>query len=158
MKPTVLLVDDSAPIHQLAWSYFLDEPWHVCSAYSGIDGLDMAAATSADLVLLDVDLPDMNGFDVCRHLAVQPKTSRSAVIFLTASSSIDEKVCGLQLGAFDYITKPFDPEKLALRVRKALSAKLRLDVLPEAVARCAIKGHTASLIAAVTIGEARGAA
>jgi DNA-binding response OmpR family regulator len=129
MTPTILIVDDSPSIHQLVSSYFDHEPWHICSAYSGVEGLEMAASRGAEVVLLDVDLPDMNGFHVCREM--RQVASRAAVIFLTSSSSIDEKVCGLHLGGVDYITKPFDPAELAERVRNSLRTKRLLDKLPE---------------------------
>ncbi len=91
-------------------------------------------------MLLDVDLPDMNGFDVCRHLrGVDP---RSAVIFLTSSSSVDEKVCGLHLGGVDYVTKPFDPAELAQRVRNSLRTKRLLERLPTPAAAGARGGPT----------------
>jgi DNA-binding response OmpR family regulator len=128
MTPTILIVDDSPSIHQLVSSCFNGEPWHICSAYTGAEGLQMAAARGAELVLLDVDLPDMNGFHVCRELRLID--ARSAVIFLTASASVDEKVCGLTLGGVDYVTKPFEPAELAQRVRISLRTKRLLDRLP----------------------------
>ena len=128
MRPTVLIVDDSLSVHQLVSSYFSTEPWQLCSAYTGSEGLAVAIAREPELVLLDVDLPDMNGFDVCRHL--RGLAARSAVIFLTASASVDEKVCGLHLGGVDYVTKPFDPAELTVRVRNSLRTKRLLDRVP----------------------------
>jgi len=128
MTPTILIVDDSPAIHQLVASHFEGEPWHICSAYSGAEGLSMAASRGAEVVLLDVDLPDMNGFEVCRHLGEEAPDA--AVIFLTASASIDEKVCGLHLGGVDYVTKPFEPAELVERVRNSLRTKRLLDLVP----------------------------
>ena len=133
MKPTILIVDDSPSVHQLVASHFAGEPWHICSAYTGSQGLSMAAERGAELVLLDVDLPDMNGFDVCRHLRRASPTS--AVLFLTASASVDEKVCGLHVGGVDYVTKPFEPAELAERVRRSLRVNRLLELIPESAAR-----------------------
>ena len=86
MLPTILIVDDSEAVHALVSSCFVGEPWHVCSAHGGIEGLQMAADRRADLILLDVDLPDVNGFDICRSLRAVPETAGCSVIFLTGSS------------------------------------------------------------------------
>jgi DNA-binding response OmpR family regulator len=128
MTPTILIVDDSPAIHQLVASHFEREPWHICSAYTGTEGLAMAATRGAEVVLLDVDLPDMNGFEVCRHLGEEAPDA--AVIFLTASASVDEKVCGLHLGGVDYVTKPFEAAELVERVRNSLRTKRLLDLVP----------------------------
>ena len=133
MTQTIVIIDDSADIHRLARSAFAPESWNLQSAYSGSDGLVMATSQCADLVLLDVDLPDINGFDVCRHLKAHPNTSCTSVIFLTAASSSDEKNCGLELQAADYVTKPFDPAELRVRVRNALRTKKLLDLIPKCV-------------------------
>lgn len=120
MHQTVLLIDDSKPIHQLIKTHLEDEPLTVHSAYDGPSGLALAASLKPDLILLDVDMPGMNGYDVCRLLKIDPATAESRVVFLTASGSIDEKICGLDLQAVDYITKPFDPTELRARIRSAL--------------------------------------
>ena len=129
MTPTILIVDDSPAVHEVVASHFVNEPWHVCSAFTGVDAIDLAVNRGAEVVLLDVDLPDMNGFDVFRSL--QALSSRAAVIFLTASASLDERVCGLRLGGIDYVTKPFDPAELIERVRNTLRTKRMLDRLPQ---------------------------
>ena len=131
MRNSVLIVDDSKFIHELVRSHLADENYMFHSAFAGSAGIDVAICCEPDLILLDVDLPDMNGFDVCRHLKANPATANSAVIFLTASTSPDEKVCGLALKAADYITKPFDGSELEVRVRSALRVKRLLDLLPE---------------------------
>jgi two-component system, cell cycle response regulator len=130
MMQSVVIIDDSEPIHKLVRSAMAEEPWRIHSAYNGVQGLEMAASHDADLVLLDVDLPDMNGFDVCRHLKAEPICSRASVIFLTASCTSDEKICGMELLAADYVTKPFDPGELRARVRSAIRTKSILDVIP----------------------------
>jgi DNA-binding response OmpR family regulator len=116
----IVVIDDSPDMHRLIRSIFASEPWEIYSAETGLTGLKLAAELPADLVLLDVDLPDMNGFDVCRHLKSDPASAGAAVIFLTGAHSSDERVCGLQLKAADYVTKPFEPAELQLRVGSAL--------------------------------------
>jgi diguanylate cyclase (GGDEF)-like protein len=89
----------------------------------------MAAALSPDLVLLDVDMPEPNGFEVCRRLRLIESLGNTPIIFLTSASSTEEKIRGLELGAVDYITKPFDPAELRARVRAALRLKFMIDLL-----------------------------
>jgi DNA-binding response OmpR family regulator len=132
MPQVVLLIDDSKSIHPLVKAHLADEPLIVHSAYEGESGLAIAHTLSPDLILLDVDMPGMNGFDVCRLLKADPETAEIRIVFLTAADSIDEKICGLDLQAVDYITKPFDPAELSARVRAALRTKVLLDLLPRA--------------------------
>src|SRR5205814_7408439 len=89
MPQAVLIVDDTPSIHQLIKVHLSEEPWTLHSANDGTSGLAMVASLMPDLVLLDVDLPDMNGFDVCKQLRDNPQTTGIAVIFLTASASND---------------------------------------------------------------------
>jgi len=89
-------------------------------AYSGTDGYNQVCADCPDLILLDFDMPDMNGFEVCKKLKARPESAHVPIIFLTATDNSMSKVEGLDLGAVDYITKPFDPYELRARVRAAL--------------------------------------
>jgi len=84
-----------------------------------------------DLILLDTDLPDLKGFEVCRLLKADPATMIIPIIFLTGASSTEEKIKGLHLGALDYLTKPFDAAELLLRVGASLRIKSLLDLLSE---------------------------
>jgi DNA-binding response OmpR family regulator len=128
---TVLIVDDSIPQHKLITVLMAEESINCESAYNGEAGLALAEKLQPDLIILDVDMPDLNGFDVCRLLKVNPATKDIPIIFLTASASMDEKICGLSLEAVDYITKPFDPWELTARVRMALRTKRLLDMVPK---------------------------
>jgi DNA-binding response OmpR family regulator len=130
MSQTLLIVDDAKSLHELVKMHLGTEDFNFESVFTGSAALDIAASLQPDLILLDVGLPDMNGFDVCRFLKTTPGTARIPVIFLTAAASPDEKLCGLNLQAADYITKPFQPEELAYRVRAALRTKRLLDLLP----------------------------
>jgi len=131
MQQKILIVDDSIPQHNLVRVALAELPsTELHSVYSGAPALAMASSHKLDLILLDVDMPEMNGFEVCRLLKANPATAEIPVIFLTSLSSIDEKICGFDLQAIDYITKPYDPAELYVRVRVALRTKRLLDLLP----------------------------
>jgi two-component system cell cycle response regulator len=98
-------------------------------ATDGKQGLQMAVTVQPDLILLDVEMPDPDGFTVCRDLKSRPETMQIPIVFLTGVSSSEEKIKGLELGAIDYITKPFDPAELRARVRASLRTKYLLDLL-----------------------------
>ena len=129
MSQRVLIVDDTKNIHALVKARLAGEPVELHSAFSSTDGLTMAGTLLPDLVLLDVDMPDIDGFEVCRRLKAQPATMNIPVVFLTGAGSTDAKIRGLELGAVDYVTKPFEPAELRARVRAALRTKYLLDLL-----------------------------
>ncbi|MBC8107160.1 MAG: response regulator [Anaerolineae bacterium] len=116
----MLIADDSGCLHTLVRTCLEPEPLTIHSAYDGDSAISAAAEIAPMLVLLDVDMPGPDGFEVCRRLKADPQTSDAAVMFLTADASSQNKSRGLDLGAIDYITKPFDPEKLRARVRLAM--------------------------------------
>jgi diguanylate cyclase (GGDEF)-like protein len=89
----------------------------------------MAETLAPDLILLDVDMPDPNGFEVCRRLKLNEVLANTPIVFLTGAGTTEEKIRGLELGALDYITKPFDPAELRARVRAALRLKFMMDLL-----------------------------
>jgi diguanylate cyclase (GGDEF)-like protein len=125
----ILIIDDSQPIHELLKVRLRDEGVQLHSAYDGESGLTAAKAVLPDLILLDVDMPGTDGFQVCRNLKAHPDTVSIPVIFLSGASSTDEKIRGLDLGAVDYITKPFEPAELCARVRASLRTRYLLDLL-----------------------------
>ena len=127
MLERALIIDDSVPLHTLIKSQMEGEALEFHSAYDGNTGLAKAAALRPSLILLDVDMSDMDGFEVCRQLKANVATTAIPVIFLTADFEIKDKVAGLDLGAVDYITKPFKAEELSARVRATLRAKHSLD-------------------------------
>jgi PleD family two-component response regulator len=131
-RSNILIIEDYKAVHDLIRSHLVDEPYDFLSAFDAVSGISMAKSAAVDLVLLDLDLPDINGFDVCRELKAHRNTADIAVIFLTASTGFDEKEVGMSLDASDYITKPFDPRELSIRVRSALRVKRLLDLLPAA--------------------------
>jgi diguanylate cyclase (GGDEF)-like protein len=138
-RQTVLVIDDSVLIHSLVRVRLEDEPIEVHFADSGRAGLEKAASLQPDLILLDVDMPEMDGFEACRRLKADPATSAIPVVFLSGASTAQQKVQGLDLGAVDYVTKPFDPAELRARVRAALRTKYLMDLLAK---RAMIDGLT----------------
>jgi diguanylate cyclase (GGDEF)-like protein len=129
MPPTVLAIDDSRDIHELLEIWLIPEGLTLQSASTAADGLRLARVIRPDLVLLDVDLPESTGFDVCQRLKADSATCEIPVIFLTGATHTGDKVKGLDLGAIDYVTKPFDPHELRARVRAALRTKRFQDML-----------------------------
>jgi diguanylate cyclase (GGDEF)-like protein len=127
MSRQVLIVDDSLPLHKLVQAYLKSDGLTMHSAFDGESGLTCAERLQPSLILLDVDMPRLDGFEVCRRLKNNPATARIPVIFLTANSMLDNRVMGLDIGASDYITKPFKPGELRARVRASLRARHQME-------------------------------
>jgi diguanylate cyclase (GGDEF)-like protein len=127
--PRVVIIDDSQPIHLLVRARLAGESLELFSADTGTAGLELVRRILPDLVLLDVEMPAPDGFEVCRQLKSDSATIGIPVIFLTGASSTQQKIKGLELGAIDYVTKPFDPAELRARVRAALRLKYLMDLL-----------------------------
>ena len=127
----VLVVDDSEFIHELVRARLREEGLQVEHQLTGEDGLRHAIEVRPDLILLDIELPDLNGFEVCRRLKERAETRTIPVIFLTGQSDTEAKVRGLDLGAVDYVIKPFDEVELRARVRAALRTKRLQDLLQQ---------------------------
>ena len=115
----LLIVDDNPKIMAIAKVHLKKEHLDVICVEDGKRGLESARLEKPDLILLDVDMPDMSGFDVCQILKKDTELSMIPVIFLTASDDNESRVKGLELGAVDYVTKPFDSFELRARVRAA---------------------------------------
>lgn len=128
-KLTVLTIDDDPEIHRLIEVRLQLERLTLVRASNAEEGLRLARELMPDLILLDVGLPDQSGFLVCRQIKGDPKTTPIPVIFLTAASDTVDKVKGLDLGAVDYVLKPFDSAELRARVRAALRTKRYQDLL-----------------------------
>jgi DNA-binding response OmpR family regulator len=129
MASTVLVVDDEKNIVQLARLYLSKEGYQVEAAYDGAQALEKARAVRPDLIILDVMMPEMDGLSVCRELR---KTSNVPIIILTARGDDVDRVVGLELGADDYVTKPFNPRELVARV-KAVLRRTRQEVTGQPV-------------------------
>ena len=120
MNKQLLVVDDSPDIHPLVRALLADEAIDVQSATDPAYGLTLAGSGRPDLILLDVDMPGMDGYEFCRRLKADAAVAAVPIVFLTSRGDTDQKVRGLQLGAVDYVTKPFSPGELLARVRSAL--------------------------------------
>jgi two-component system, cell cycle response regulator len=116
-------------MHDLVRARLEDEPVEVITASDGASGLRAALELNPDLILLDVEIPAPEGFEVCRRLKEDPRTMQIPIIFLTGAASTESKIRGLDLGAVDYVTKPFEPAELQARVRASLRTKYLLDLL-----------------------------
>ena len=126
----VLIVEDEANIRQLVKYNLEKESFQVIEAEDGLQGLRLAKAEKPDLVLLDLMLPQMDGLEVCRSLKGNQATAALPIIMLTAKSEEIDKVIGLELGADDYMTKPFSPRELVARVKAVLRRSQKEAALP----------------------------
>ncbi len=131
MKKTVLVVDDERDIVDLIRYNLQKEGYDVAAAYDGKEALAKAFVSPPDLVILDVMMPVMDGFDVCRTLRANPGTAGVPVMFLTARAGEVDEVVGLELGADDYILKPISPRKLVTRVKTLLRRAPRQQAGPQ---------------------------
>ncbi len=111
----ILIIEDEESIRMALEDDFLLEGYEVAIAANGIDGLSMADDPEIDLIILDIMLPGMNGFEICK--ALRSKNNQTPIIMLTAKGQEIDRVVGLEIGADDYITKPFSPRELQARVK-----------------------------------------
>jgi DNA-binding response OmpR family regulator len=131
MLQRLLVIDDAPAVHALIRARLADELYEIRCAHDSEAAETVIREFAPDLILLDIDLPGENGFDFCRRLKENPITARIPVIFLTAADDIEQKVTGLELGAVDFVTKPFDPAELRARVRASLRTKSLIDTLAQ---------------------------
>ena len=117
MPQTILIVDDEKRLVSLVESYLTQEGYRVATAYNGKEALAVANSEKPDLIILDIMMPEMNGYEFMREHRARCDTP---IIMLTAKVEDDDKVIGLELGADDYVTKPFKPRELMARVRNVL--------------------------------------
>ncbi|MBR9786660.1 MAG: two-component system response regulator [Vibrionaceae bacterium] len=127
-KPTVLVIDD-IPENLTLMYQLLKEDYKVKGANSGERGLALAETANPDLILLDIMMPEIDGYQVCQRLKSNPATSDIPIIFLTAKAERVDEQKGLKLGAVDYITKPITPEIVKARVKTHVSLKVASDTL-----------------------------
>ena len=115
-RPTVLVVDDT-PTNLSLLSSLLKEHYRIKVANNGFKALELAAAAPPDLVLLDIMMPEMDGYEVCRRLKAAVATCEVPVIFLTAKSEVEDEKLGFSVGAVDFIHKPISPPIVEARVK-----------------------------------------
>ncbi|MBN2548443.1 MAG: response regulator [Anaerolineales bacterium] len=120
-KARLLIVEDDTDISNMLRIYFTGQNYEVDTALRGSDALEKTRQNLPHLIVLDIMLPDIDGFEVCRNLRTNMRTSHVPIIFLTQKDERSDKLQGLELGADDYITKPFDIEELKLRVQRAIA-------------------------------------
>ena len=119
-KARLLIVEDDVDIANMLRIFFTGQNYEVDIAYRGGVALEKTRQNLPNLIVLDIMLPDIDGFEVCRNLRTHTRTSHVPIIFLTQKDERSDKLQGLELGADDYITKPFDIEELKLRVQRAI--------------------------------------
>lgn len=124
----LLIVDDDTGTVRLL-SRILHDMGEIFFATCGTDAIAMARDKRPDMVLLDVEMPDMNGYDVCRAIKADPDLADLPILFITARSDMDSEICGLDAGAVDFISKPPNPSVVRARVKTHLALKQRTDLL-----------------------------
>lgn len=128
-QPLILLVDDIPENLQVLHQILNGENYSFAIASSGKETFAVLEKKLPDLILLDIMMDDMDGYEICRRLKENPKTAGIPVIFLTARVRVEDKVKGFRLGAVDYITKPFEEAEVVARVRTHLNLKLSTDAI-----------------------------
>jgi PleD family two-component response regulator len=116
----ILIVEDDLDLAEMLSAYFRVQGYNVVTASWGEDGVRLVEEDLPDIAVLDIRLPDIDGYEVCRRIRKIRRAQHLPVIFLTEKREREDKLSGLELGAVDYITKPFDIQELRLRVRNAL--------------------------------------
>jgi two-component system alkaline phosphatase synthesis response regulator PhoP len=117
MQKTILVVDDEQDIVDLISYNLSKEGYEVATASNGTDAVELAQRLRPDLVILDIMMPGLDGFEVCRTLRQDPSMQSTAIVFLTAKAGEIDQILGLELGADDYIQKPISPRVLLARVK-----------------------------------------
>lgn len=116
-RSRVLVVEDEADVAELIRYNLVKEDWEVLTATSGAEALKRVREVRPDVILLDIMVPQLNGWEVCRRLKTDPETRDIAIIMVTGRVEEGDKVLGFELGADDYVTKPFSPRELIARIR-----------------------------------------
>ncbi len=128
-KARILIVDDTQGNIQILGTILLKEGYQVNVARNGLQALNLVEKVIPDLILLDIMMPEMDGYETCRHLKSSPQTKNIPVIFLTARTDTDDIIKGFEMGAVDYITKPFNATELLVRVHTHLDLKFSKDMI-----------------------------
>ncbi len=128
-KARILIVEDDLDLAEMLNAYFRVQGYDVSTAAWGEDAVRVSKEIAPDLVVLDIRLPDIDGYEVCRRIRTNRRTASIPVIFLTEKRDRVDKLAGLELGVVDYITKPFDIQELRLRVRNALRSAVQQPLM-----------------------------
>lgn len=124
-RSKILIVDDSAFEQRMLVDLLSELPYKVSVAFNGLQGYQLALAQRPDLILLDVRMPNMDGYTACRLLKANPVTQDIPVIFLSGADADDDRILGLSIGGVDYVSKPFSPGELAARIQVHLNLAKR---------------------------------
>ncbi|MDW8102505.1 MAG: response regulator [Anaerolineae bacterium] len=124
-KGRLLIVEDDRDLAEMLKINFSEQGFEVEIAYKGKEGIELTRKKNPNLIILDINLPDIDGYEVCKQLRSHLRTSHIPIIFLTVRDERSDKLAGLELGADDYIIKPFDLDELRLKVRNAIQRAAR---------------------------------
>ena len=153
---TVALIEDDTDLFALLKYNFENEGFRTVGSQTGKDAIELCRRERPDVVILDIMLPDSDGIDICRQLRANPELARTPVIFLTARASESDRILGLELGANDYVVKPFSVRELVARVRNQMRAPapsarvLRCDGLELERDSCRVRLHGKQLTLTAT--------
>ena len=128
-KPVILVVDDISQNNDLLEAYLTPQGYEIVKAVSGEEALEKLADNQIDLILLDVMMPGMDGFEVTRRIRQDPKTRLMPIILVTALKETEDRIKGIKAGCDDYISKPFDKMELLARVQSLLKVKAYNDLM-----------------------------
>ena len=121
MGKKILLADDEEDVKSILKMFLKSKGYEVCTAFDGLDAIDQTKKEKPDLILLDIMMPEMDGFEVCKKLKSDPETADIPVIMVSAASHAESVQKGLDAGASDYIVKPFEPEQLERKLASILA-------------------------------------
>jgi len=137
----LLIVDDSMFEQRMLINLLSDYPYRVSTACNGLQGYHLALANHPDLILLDVRMPDMDGYTACRLLKANPATQDIPIIFLSGADGDEDRIMGLSIGGVDYVSKPFSPGELAARIQVHLNLAGRHAAAPATPAAPPVRSH-----------------
>ncbi len=155
-KGKIQIIEDDRDIVEMVEYNLKQEGYQIVSAFNGERGIEQAQKEKPDLIILDLMLPAIDGFEVCKNLRRRESTSHIPIIILSAKSRETDKVVGLELGADDYVTKPFSPRELIARIKAVLrrhkeqppvEIKTGQIVIDSAKHKAVVKGHEVELTA-----------
>ncbi len=133
--PLILIVDDNPSNLQIVGNILREHNFKIAAVESGREALDFIAKKQPDLILLDILMPEMNGFEVCRAIKTKPETADIPIIFISVLYETDDKLKGFELGGVDYITKPFQELEVIARVRTHLTLMRQQKELKETLTK-----------------------
>ena len=128
-EPTILVVDDNPQNVELLEAYLIPEKYEVMTAFDGVEALERVEEKAPDIVLLDVMMPRMNGYEVCKTRKGDEKTRFIPIVMVTALKELDDKIQSIEAGADDFLTKPFNKLELLTRIKSLIRVKRLHDDL-----------------------------